>query len=56
MAEAALREMFKIALGPTGTRAKLSALNTILNYTRLRPMSVLRLAMGDAAGVLDEMG
>jgi hypothetical protein len=55
MAEAVLREMFKLALGPTGTRAKLSALNTILQYTRLKPISVLKLALGDAAGVLDEM-
>ena len=39
MAEAALREAFKLALGPTGTRAKLSALATILKYTRLPPMS-----------------
>ena len=55
MAEAVLREALKLALGPTGTRAKLSALDIILKYTRLPPMSVLKLATGDAVSVLDEM-
>jgi hypothetical protein len=55
MAEATLREVFKLAIGPTGTRAKLSALDTILKYTRLKPMSVLKLALGDAESALDEM-
>lgn len=55
MAEAALREAFKLALGPTGTRSKLSALATIMKYTRLPPMSVLQLATGTAEGVLDEL-
>jgi hypothetical protein len=55
MAEAALREAFKLALGPTGTRDKLSALATITKYTRLKPMSVLQLATGTAEGVLDEL-
>jgi hypothetical protein len=56
MAEAALREAFKLALGPTGKRAKLSALDTVLKYTRLKPMSVIRLAMGaEAVSVLNEM-
>ena len=55
MAEAALREAFKLALGSTGTRDKLSALVTIMKYTRLKPMSVLQLATGTAEGVLDEL-
>ncbi|WP_426611359.1 hypothetical protein [Bradyrhizobium sp. McL0616] len=55
MAEAALRELFKVALGPTGTRAKLSALAIIMKYTRLPPMAVLQLATGTAEGVLDEL-
>jgi hypothetical protein len=55
MAEAALREAFKLALGPTGARIKSQALATILKYTRLPPMGVLKLAMGDAASALDEM-
>ena len=55
MAEAAFREAFKLALGPTGTRAKLAALSTIMKYTRLPPMSVLQLATGKAEGVLDEL-
>ncbi|RZN18991.1 hypothetical protein CWO90_35635 [Bradyrhizobium sp. Leo121] len=53
MAEAMLREAFKLALGPTGTRAKLAALATIMRYTRLKPMAVLQLAT--AEGVLDEL-
>jgi hypothetical protein len=55
MAEAVLRETFKLALGPTGARIKSQALATILKYTRLPPMSVLKLATGDAASALDEM-
>jgi hypothetical protein len=56
MAEVVLREAFKLALGPTGTRAKLGALNMVLKFTRLPPMAVLKLAMGDAElSVLDAM-
>ena len=55
MAEAALREAFKIALGPTGTRAKVAALAIIMKYTRLPPTAVLQLATGTAEGVLDEL-
>jgi hypothetical protein len=55
MAEATLREVFKLALGPTGTRDKLSALAIIMKYTRLKPMEVLQLATGTAEGVLDEL-
>jgi hypothetical protein len=55
MAEAALREAFKLALGPTGTRAKLSAQAIIMKYTRLPPLAVLQLATGTAEGVLDEL-
>lgn len=55
MAEAALREAFKLALGPTGTRAKVAALAIIMKYTRLPPMAVLQLATGTAEGVLDEL-
>ncbi|MGY3610085.1 MULTISPECIES: hypothetical protein [unclassified Bradyrhizobium] len=56
MAEVMLREAFKLALGPTGTRAKLAALATIMRYTRLKPMAVLQLATGTKAeDVLDEL-
>ena len=55
MAEAALKEAFKLALGPTGKRAKLQALDTVMKYTRLKPMGVLKLAIGDAEAVLDEL-
>jgi hypothetical protein len=56
MAEVVLKEAFKLALGPTGKRAKLSALDTVLKYTRLKPMGVIKLAMGaDVVSVLDEM-
>ncbi|MGY3497146.1 hypothetical protein [Bradyrhizobium sp. USDA 4502] len=55
MAEVVLREAFKLALGPTGKRAKLQALDIILKYTRLKPMSVLKLATGAAESALDEM-
>jgi len=55
MAEAVLKEAFKLALGPTGTRAKLSALALIMKYTRLPPMAVLQMAAGTAEGVLDEL-
>jgi hypothetical protein len=55
MAEAVLREAFRLALGPTGIRAKQSALNLILRYTRLPPMGVLKVATGDITGALDEI-
>ena len=55
MAEAALREAFKLALGPTGIRAKQTALTLILRYTRLPPMGVLKVATGDITGALDEI-
>ncbi|MBR0939270.1 hypothetical protein JQ586_38670 [Bradyrhizobium jicamae] len=56
MAEAALREVFKLALGPTGTRVKLAALATIMKFTRLKPIDVLKLATGTTAeAVLDEL-
>lgn len=55
MAEVALREVFKLTLGPTGTRHKLSALAIIMKYTRLPPVAVLRLATGTAETVLDEL-
>ncbi|WP_338830750.1 hypothetical protein [Bradyrhizobium sp. 27S5] len=55
MAEVVLREAFKLALGPIGKRAKLQALDVILKYTRLKPMSVLKLATGAAECALDEM-
>lgn len=55
MAEAVLRETFKLALGPAGTRAKLAALAIIMKYTRLPPAAVLQLATGTAEGVLDEL-
>lgn len=55
MAEAVLRELFKVALGPAGTRSRVSALATIMKYTRLPPMAVLQLATGTAEGVLDEL-
>ncbi|MGY4231888.1 hypothetical protein ACVIIW_000835 [Bradyrhizobium sp. USDA 4449] len=55
MAEAVLREAFRLAFGPTGTRAKLAALAIIMKYTRLPPSAVLQLATGTAEGVLDEL-
>jgi len=57
MAEAVMREAFRLALGPTGTRHRMQALDIILKYTRLPPISVLGLAMGDkgALRALDEI-
>ncbi len=53
MAEAALREAFVLAVGPSGPAVKAAAINTVLTYTRARPATQTRLRQGSATDFLD---
>jgi hypothetical protein len=53
MAEAALREAFVLAMGPSGPAVKAAAINTVLTYTRARPATQTRLRQGSATDFLD---
>jgi hypothetical protein len=53
MAEAALREAFVIAVGPSGPAVKAAALNIVLTYTRAKPAAQIRLRQGRPTDFLD---
>jgi hypothetical protein len=53
MAEAALREAFVLAVGPSGPAVKAAAINTVLEYTRAKPTTQTRLRQGRATDFLD---
>jgi hypothetical protein len=53
MAEAALREAFVLAVGPSGPAVKAAALNIVLTYTRAQPATQTRLRQGRATDFLD---
>jgi hypothetical protein len=53
MAEAALREAFVLAVGPSGPAVKAAALNIVLTYTRAKPATQTRLRQGRATDFLD---
>jgi hypothetical protein len=53
MAEAALREAFVLAVGPSGPAVKAAALNIVLTYTRAKPATQTRLMQGRATDFLD---
>jgi hypothetical protein len=48
MAEAALKEACKIALGPSEMRAKMAAINTVLSFTKSKPESKAKLTVSNA--------
>jgi hypothetical protein len=53
MAEAALREAFVLAVGPSGPAVKAAAINTVLTFTKARPATKTRLRQGAATDFLD---
>jgi hypothetical protein len=55
MAKAALREAFKLAVGPTEQKTRVSAINTVLAYTKSKPESKSKLTLNKAEDFLDEI-
>ena len=53
MAEAGLREVCVLALGPTDQKIKIAALNTLLAYTKSKPESKSKLTLDKAEDFLD---
>jgi hypothetical protein len=53
MAEAALREAFVLAVGPSAPAIKAAAINTVLTFTKARPATKTRLRKGAATDFLD---
>jgi hypothetical protein len=51
-AEVALKEVFKLAVGPTDQKIKIQALNTVLNYTKSKPESKSKLTLDKAEDFL----
>jgi hypothetical protein len=54
-AEAALREAFVLAVGPSDQKIKIQAINTILNFTKSKPESKSKLTLNKAEDFLDEI-
>lgn len=52
-AEAALRETFVLAVGPSDQKVKIQALNTVLAYTKSKPESRSKLTLNKAEDFLD---
>ena len=53
-AEAALREAFVLAVGPSTQNIKIQAINTVLNFTKSKPESKTKLTV-DPLAFLDEV-
>lgn len=51
-AEAALREAFVMAIGPTDKKIKIQAINTVLAYTKSRPEAKSKLTLDKAEDFL----
>jgi len=51
-AEAGLKEVFKLAVGPTDQKIKIQALNTLLNFTKSKPESKSKLTLDKAEDFL----
>jgi hypothetical protein len=51
-AEAALREAFVLAMGPSRPQVRIHAINTVLNYTAAKPESRTTLMLGQAEDFL----
>jgi hypothetical protein len=54
-AEAALKECFVLAVGPSDQKIKIQAINTILNFTKSKPESKSKLTLNKAEDFLDEI-
>lgn len=52
-AEAALREAFVLAVGPSTQQIKIQAINTVLNFTKSKPESKAKLTLNKAEDFLD---
>jgi hypothetical protein len=52
-AEAALREAFALAVGPTDLKIKIQAVNTVLAYTKSKPEAKSKLTLEKAEDFLD---
>jgi len=52
-AEAALREAFVLAIGPTDQKIKIQAINTVLNFTKSKPEAKSKLTIEKAEDFLD---
>ncbi|MBW7970950.1 hypothetical protein [Bradyrhizobium sp. BR 10289] len=52
-AEAALREAFVLAVGPSDQKIKIQAINTVLNFTKSKPESKSKLTLERAEDFLD---
>ena len=55
MAEAALREAFVLAVGPSTPQVKSMAINTVLRFTKAKPESKAKLRLGRAEDFLKEI-
>lgn len=55
MAREALREAFKLAIGPTEKKTKIAALSQVLTYTKSKPESKSKLTLSKAEDFLDEI-
>lgn len=51
-AEAALREAFAMAVGPTEAKIKIQAINTVLAYTKSKPEAKSKLTLDKAEDFL----
>lgn len=51
-AEAALREAFVLAVGPTDQKIKIQAINTVLNFTKSKPEAKSKLTLDKAEDFL----
>lgn len=52
-AEAALREAFVLAVGPSDQKIKIQAINTVLNFTKSKPETKSKLTLNKAEDFLD---
>jgi hypothetical protein len=52
-AEAALKEAFVLAVGPSDQKIKIQAINTVLNFTKSKPESTSKLTLNKAEDFLD---
>ena len=52
-AEAALKEAFVLAVGPSDQKIKIQAINTVLNFTKSKPESKSKLTLNKAEDFLD---
>jgi hypothetical protein len=54
-AEAALKEAFVLAVGPSDQKIKIQAINTVLNFTKSKPESKSKLTLNKAEDFLDSI-